>query len=147
IAKVRIVTINDNKDGPRYLKSIAQIVDYDISTHEKTNKKFAGLQKIICTCQQKETKLAKNLSNAIQKFIESEKRYTMKIAKCTQLQKKLNIITTQFIDARAHYKVDLQIENKLVKACAQRVDHAKYLNGLDTVQFKIIQLQKQLVEI
>lgn len=40
--------INDNKDGPRYLKFIAQIVDYDISTHEKTSEEFAGLQKTIC---------------------------------------------------------------------------------------------------
>ena len=35
--------INDNKDGPCYLKFIAQIVDYDIFIYEKTSKKFAGL--------------------------------------------------------------------------------------------------------
>ena len=35
--------INDDKDRPHYFKSIAQIVDYIISTYEKTSKKFAGL--------------------------------------------------------------------------------------------------------
>ncbi|MCJ1271531.1 hypothetical protein MMC22_011433 [Lobaria immixta] len=139
-------TINDDRDGPRYLKSIAQIVDYDISTHEKTSEEFASLQKTIRTYQQKEAKSAKELSNAMQKLIKSEEGYTMKVVKCTRLQEELDTTTTQLNNARAHQEVDSQIQNELAKAPAQRVDHAKDLRKLDAAQVKIIQLRKQLVK-
>ena len=37
---------------------------------------------------------------------------------CTWLQKEFDTITTQLIDARAYYKIDLQIQDKLAKAHA-----------------------------
>ena len=83
----------------------------------------------------------------MQKLTKSEEGYTMKAAKCTWLQKKLDNINTQIIDAYAHQKVDLQIQDKLAKAHTQRVDHAKDLKELDTAQIEIIQLRKQLVEV
>ena len=101
--------INDNKNEPRYLKSIAQIVDYGISTHEKTSKEFADLQKTIRTYQQKEAKSAKESSDTMQKLIKSEEGYTMKAAKCTWLQEELDTITIQLINARVHHEVDPQI--------------------------------------
>lgn len=138
--------INDDKDGPRYLKSITQIVDYDISTHEKTNEEFAGLRKTIRTYQRKDAKAEKELSDAMQKLIESEEGYTMKAAECTRLQGERDAITAQLIDARAHHEVDPRIQDELAKARAQRVDHAKDLKELDAAQVEIIQLRKQLME-
>ena len=130
--------INDNKDGPRYLKSIAQIVNYDIFTHEKTSEEFAGLQKTVCTYQKKETKSEKELSDAMQKLIKLEEEYTIKVAECIRLQEEL--------DARAHHEMDSQMQDKLAKARAQHVDHAKDLKELDAAQVEIIQLWRQLVK-
>lgn len=64
--------INNNNEGPRWLKFIAQAVAYDNLTHKKSSEKVATFKTLARKCKEKAKRSAQLLVDSKEQFIEKE---------------------------------------------------------------------------
>ena len=85
--------INNDNEGPHWLKFLLQAIAYDDAIYEKAFDEIATYKALACKCKKK-------IRLSAQRFVNSEKHFIAKEINNENLQTKLNNVQTQLTNIR-----------------------------------------------
>ena len=105
--------INDNNEGPHWLKFLLQAIAYNNATYKEASNEVAIYKALARKCKEK-------VRSLVQRLIDSKERFIAKEINNENLQTKLNNVQTQLANVR------MQCKNNMATLIATSIKYKRH---------------------